>query len=988
VPAFALLLLALQGPLVQIDVQGELIDPPEVLADVIRTDAGREYVPESFAGPDEDTKAAQGTQARLRETLRTLGYETAFQTRPVAGGLALTIVLRPLQRIRQIFVKPLLTRFPLFEEDILRRIRFRPGFVLPGHDELSRQIDEERERIRQFLEREGYFDGEVEMFLRDTSRRAEVNLDIVLYKGSGYSLDADQPGVHFDPSSDTRVVPADAVRNVFRHDHLWERLACLWLCGEFSLDSLRDDLTTVQQKFAEAGYPGTRVTQDFSPETSLDHKRKKAHFSVIVATRRRVQVAFRGNRHISDDDLRHRLTFAQARSFDAFEADNSARSIHQEYQRQGYYEAQIDWQREELPDRNLVRVTFLIDEGPELKVRAIEFAGNHNISSEALAGVIETRVFPAIGIIGLGEGGYVTNRQVEGDEARITEYYRKHGYPFASVRGEVATEPALLGHAGALAARLLTLGPRADGDLYVRFTIDEGPLVRVGRVEVTYKGEHTTQPVAVLRLLRQRTGMPFTEVAARNDHDTIERWLKENGFRSAQVTLQTGNEASTERDVTYQIQEGVRVRFGQTLIRGNFRTSSRTILRELPWRPGQTYNESQVDQAERNLRLLGLFTTLRFRWLPAQGEPDVVHSVIEVEERYDDWGTIEPAVGFGTDLGFFGTLKYTDRNLFGWGKGIELGGTLGQYRTEVTGTYIDPHILGSRLRLEISAFRRTEQTVRLGNILTYGTSATVSRELIPRLRLLMRYELKKVTRNEALARPPGPLEDTQSIPIPTLTAGLGPTLDYDRRDNPLMPTRGYHLSTTMFYATRLVDPFQETPTYLKFNVTVTGYMPLGHGIAVYAASQYDQGVPLGGASLLPKVERFFAGGDTTVRGIEEDRLKTEVVRLPAPGAAGLPAYQLTAVGGNIRMLEKLELIFPLWRNSTLPLSTALFFDTGVITNSLDVLALRDFRHSIGIAPLRLVTPVGFFSLEYAWPLDPRVGDDPSGRFHFTFGFGI
>ena len=53
--------------------------------------------------------------------------------------------------------------------------------------------------------------------------------------------------------------------------------------------------------------------------------------------------------------------------------------------------------------------------------------------------------------------------------------------------------------------------------------------------------------------------------------------------------------------------------------------------------------------------------------------------------------------------------------------------------------------------------------------------------------------------------------------------------------------------------------------------------------------RYDQGIPLGGAVLLPEVERFFAGGDSTVRGYDDDRLATELVQVGVPPLVQRPA---------------------------------------------------------------------------------------------------
>ncbi|HJZ88191.1 MAG TPA: outer membrane protein assembly factor BamA [Polyangia bacterium] len=982
------LLLALSSPLVQIHLQGEFLDPPDLIERVVRAEVGNQYVPEPAPTPEGAPPAEglpPGTQSRLGATLRTLGYESAFKAEPAPGGISLTIILHPVQRIRQVRVKPEFGRFPLYEEDILRLIRFRPGDKLPPPSELEADIAESKSRISQYLERQGFYDGASEILVKPTSHPEEVELHVVLYKGRGYQLEDGFPKVIFDASSDKNAIPVSEIQGVFRH--FWGRLSCLWLCGEFSSERLREDVQTLLERYHDRGYPGARVTTEFSPDRDLDHLAKRARFIVRIATRKKVEVGFRGNHHISDDDLQKQLTFNASGSYDSYECQNSARAVHHAYQKEGYYEAQVNWTREE-PGPNLVRVIFMIEEGPELKIRGIEFAGATGFSPTELQAQIESRVFPTIGAIGLGEGGYLTNTQLKQDEQRLVDFYHKHGYPDVQVSSEVATNPNELGAAGATAAQVAALGTRTEGDLYVRFDIEEGPLVRVAGLDVEYKGEHRTQPQDALRRVRMRVGQPLSSEAAKVDLQAIRRWLRSSGFRDGEVELELRDDPAGKR-VVFKINEGRPMRFGETLLRGNFRTLSRVIRRELPWNAGGPYDESKLEEAERNLRLLGIFTTIKTTFLQAAEATDLVHVVLQVEERYDDWGTIEVAGGWATDSGWFVTPKYVNSNLFGLGKGLNLGGTYGEFRQEISTTYIDPRLLGFRLRFDLNWFYRVEQTIRLGSIKTIGFSGTFSREVLPKLRLFLRYDYKQVSRKEVLQRPSGASEDISDTKIATPSAGWGAGFDYDRRDSPLMPSRGFRASASGFYAARLLDPFRESTSFAKFNVTTTGYVPLGRSLLVYGGVQYDHGVPLDGASLLPKTERFFAGGDTTVRGIEEDRLKTELIKVPLPP---LPfpdyyAYQLIAVGGNIRILGKLELIYPL-THGRIAVQNALFFDTGVITNSLDGLRLEDFRHSIGIAPIRVTTPVGFLSFEYAWPLDPRVGDDPTGRFHFNFGFGF
>jgi outer membrane protein assembly factor BamA len=99
-------------------------------------------------------------------------------------------------------------------------------------------------------------------------------------------------------------------------------------------------------------------------------------------------------------------------------------------------------------------------------------------------------------------------------------------------------------------------------------------------------------------------------------------------------------------------------------------------------------------------------------------------------------------------------------------------------------------------------------------------------------------------------------------------------------------------------------------------------------------------------------------------------------------------YQIRPQGGNIRLLSNVEFQFPIWKESLLfglPLMGAVFFDNGVVTNSFKQFKWQEFRHGAGLA-LRIITPVGFSSFEYAFALDPTLGDSKSGRFHFNFGF--
>ena len=122
-------------------------------------------------------------------------------------------------------------------------------------------------------------------------------------------------------------------------------------------------------------------------------------------------------------------------------------------------------------------------------------------------------------------------------------------------------------------------------------------------------------------------------------------------------------------------------------------------------------------------------------------------------------------------------------------------------------------------------------------------------------------------------------------------------------------------------------------------IPLLSWLSLRHGV------RYDQGFPLGGESLLPKVERYFAGGDTTLRGYKLDRARIDEVTFPT--GTVVQQVQYRPIGGNLRLLQNIDLQFPI----SVPWYGAVFMDNGVVADSLGRLERRPVssRHRDGAA---------------------------------------
>jgi outer membrane protein insertion porin family len=243
-------------------------------------------------------------------------------------------------------------------------------------------------------------------------------------------------------------------------------------------------------------------------------------------------------------------------------------------------------------------------------------------------------------------------------------------------------------------------------------------------------------------------------------------------------------------------------------------------------------------------------------------------------------------------------------------------------------------------------------------------------------------------RDEDLVRTAGASDDLRRTKVTTRTSAVGVQLAIDRRrdaggrPNPLTPDRGYHLELRGSIAEDLLIG---SDRFIKLGAHGQHFWRPWPRLLVSNGLRYDHGIPLGGAVLLPEVERFFAGGDTTVRGFERDQLATEVIVQPSAPLMDVEQLRVLPAGGNIRAIHNLDFQVNVWELWGFPVASAIFFDTGLVTNSLDGFRIQDLRHSLGIGFLRIVAPFGALSFEYAIPLDPKLGDDPRGRFHINFG---
>jgi len=127
------------------------------------------------------------------------------------------------------------------------------------------------------------------------------------------------------------------------------------------------------------------------------------------------------------------------------------------------------------------------------------------------------------------------------------------------------------------------------------------------------------------------------------------------------------------------------------------------IRREFDIGEGDAYNRALIDRAERRLKNLNYFKTVKITNEPGSA-PDRVVINVNVEEMSTGEFTISG--GYSTSDGFLADVSVADRNLMGRGQFAKASVSYGQYSRGFGISFVEPYLLGYRMAGGIDLFAR------------------------------------------------------------------------------------------------------------------------------------------------------------------------------------------------------------------------------------------------------------------------------------------
>ncbi|MBR0722377.1 outer membrane protein assembly factor BamA [Bradyrhizobium manausense] len=636
------------------------------------------------------------------------------------------------------------------------------------------------------------------------------------------------------------------------------------------------------------------------------------------------RVAFEGNKKIKDEQLTAEIQSKPRGTFSRAMVQSDALRIAEIYRRSGRYDVRVTPEIIEQPN-NRVDLVFTIEEGAKTGVKSIEFIGNSAFSAARLRDVIKTHESNLLSF--LSSGDIYDPDRVEADRDLIRRFYLKNGFADAQV-----------------VAALTEYDPDKKGFL-VSFKIEEGQQYRVGTVE--FRSSIANFDASSLRSLsRVNVGSLYNVESVEKSTEEMQIEASRRGYAFA-VVRPSGDrnfEAHTV-SVVFNIDEGPRTYIERINLRGNTRTRDYVIRREFDISEGDAYNRALVDRAERRLKNLDYFKSVKITTEPGSSSDRVI-LIVDMEEK--STGDFSISGGYSTTDGALAEVSVSERNLLGKGLFAKASVTYGQYARGVSLSFVEPYLLDYRIALGFDTYWRENlsNSYTSYGVTTLGFSPRLGFALREDLSLQLRYSLyqQSITlpsaynncnnnaANASLAFNPTPAyiqnvlggadptnstssgyygygcyaDGESSLPIrkelangKTLTSALGYTLTYNTLDNTKNPTDGLLVDFKQDFAGVGGDV-----TYLKTALDTKYYTSLVSDLISVIHLQGGVLSKIGNDDL--RMLDHFQMGPNLVRGFAPNGIGPRDITYAGYGATG------DALGGTKYWGASMELQMPFW----------------------------------------------------------------------------
>jgi len=355
-----------------------------------------------------------------------------------------------------------------------------------------------------------------------------------------------------------------------------------------------------------------------------------------------------------------------------------------------------------------VAVTFVVKEGPKVKVGKITFEGNKHVNSRILRSAMKN-----LRPIGIPHSIFLENifaktydaTKLDEDTERVRAEFQNRGY-FKVLVQDPKTDIHDTGHTG-FHIPLLMKGPGKAVD--ITLPIDEGDRYRLG--EITFKNNKAVKNAKALRsLFPIKDGDVFSRDKIAKGLESLRKAYGELGYINFTSIPNTSfDEDKKLVNLDIDVDEGKQYYVRRIEFEGNTTTRDKVIRREIALEEGQVYNRRLWELSLLRLNQLSYFEQLKpddpntteQHLNDADGTVDLT---LKVHEKGKN--SIGLTGGVSGLAGSFVGLTYSTNNFLGLGETLTVQASIGNEQRDLMFGFTEPYMFDRPLQVGFTVYTR------------------------------------------------------------------------------------------------------------------------------------------------------------------------------------------------------------------------------------------------------------------------------------------
>ncbi|MEI6242160.1 MAG: outer membrane protein assembly factor BamA [Chlamydiota bacterium] len=595
---------------------------------------------------------------------------------------------------------------------------------------------------------------------------------------------------------------------------------------------------------------------------SLDLQKDKLFISIKIVPKSIIRnISWNGNKQSGTKTLQKELGIKPGGFFHRPDFHKALNKVKDFYIKKGFFEIEINYTTSKPdPKKNEIDIDISVKEGKSGNIQNIRFEGLTKEEESGLLEMIYTKKYNLFLSWMTGQGIYREDA-MEQDQMTILNFFQNKGYADAKVQVKITTDPK-------------------TSKIILNIIVSKGLIFHYGKV--SFEGNTLLNNTEVQNLFLIHPKDTFSPDKLRETAQAIKDAYGQKGYIEAQINFDTFLlEKEPIYNVDFHIEEGQCFKIGLIRITGNSHTENRVILREALLVPGETFDQRKIKATQERLENMGFFKNVNVYAVRASEDSGLgenfrdVH--IEVEEQ--STGTVSLSLGLSSLDNVFTSLDLTEKNfnykgfghffsenmsaLRGGGEYVHMQGMFGAKQKNGVFTWIDPYFRDTPWRV---GFEGSVTTSHLQSkdyhIKTQGFSIFASYPLSAYWSLGTKYRLRNahVYVNKKAGK--DAIDEAEGS---NLISAVSVNSSYDDTDNAYKAHRGARSLFDVEYA-----GVGGTSNFFKFNFINTVYQALWKKGTMKYRADFQFILPVGSTDprKVPLSERFFLGGETSVRGFK------------------------------------------------------------------------------------------------------------------------